>query len=213
MSLADMRRDYARSALHESAAGLDPFALFHAWFRDAQESSGEANACVLATVDGHSRPAARVVLCKGIEDGAFRFFTNLDSRKARDIARHPGVALCFHWQELERQVRIEGRAELLPRSVVERYFRSRPRTSQLGAWASPQSRIIPSRDVLEDAFGSLEVVHARGEVPVPPHWGGFAVIPELIEFWQGRPSRLHDRLCYCRDAAEACGWRRERLAP
>lgn len=210
MSFADMRRDYRQHVLLEQAAGDDPHTLFMRWFVEAKERCPEANACVLATVDSHNRPAARVVLCKGCDESGFRFFTNLESRKGQELARNPEVALCFHWHELERQVRIEGQVDLLSREDVEDYFHSRPRTSQLGAWASPQSQVIESRDVLEEAFGRFEAVHSRGDIPVPPHWGGFIVKPERMEFWQGRSSRLHDRLLYTQSDS---GWHRDRIAP
>lgn len=213
MGIADMRRDYHHGALLEHVAGDDPVALFARWFADALEAEvKEPNACVLATVGSDGRPSARVVLCKGFAADGWRFFTNLESRKARDLHRHPHAALCFHWHELERQVRIEGPVSPLDRDAVAAYFHSRPRTSQLGAWASPQSREIASREALEEMFGSFAAVHARGNIPVPPHWGGFLVQPEQVEFWQGRPSRLHDRLCYRRDDPDS-SWQRARLAP
>ena len=210
MSLANMRRDYRQHVLLEQSTGDDPLALFMNWFAEAKERCPEANACVVATVDDANRPSARVLLCKGCDESGFRFFTNLESRKGQELARNPQVALCFHWHELERQVRIEGEVELLSREEVEAYFVSRPRTSQLGAWASPQSQVIESREVLEQAFGRLETVHSRGDVPVPPHWGGYVVKPRSVEFWQGRSSRLHDRLCYTKDGDS---WQRDRLAP
>ncbi len=164
----------------------------------------------LATVDAEGMPSARIVLLKGFDARGFVFFTNYDSHKGEELAKTPRAALVFFWPELERQVRIRGAVERVSREESESYFHSRPPGSQLGAWASAQSTVIPSRQVLEDRLAALEVQYRDSEVPVPPHWGGFRVAPNTIELWQGRPNRLHDRLLSTRDGQS---WRRERLAP
>ena len=164
----------------------------------------------LATVSASGEPSARTVLLKGLDDLGFVFFTNYESAKARDLEANPRACLLFFWGELERQVRINGAVARISREESSVYFRSRPRESQIGAWVSPQSRTIPNRGVLEENFESLTAQYEGGDVPVPPFWGGYRVTPERMEFWQGRPSRLHDRLLYTNTAS---GWKRERLAP
>ena len=211
--IADLRREYKQESLDLSDVRPDPIAQFRHWFEEALASDlPEPNAMVLATATPDARPSARVVLLKGLEADSFLFYTNYSSRKGRDIAENPQVALTFNWLELERQVRIEGRAEKLPPDTSTEYFQSRPRGSQIGAWASPQSQSIPSREALETRVLQFEETH-QGEdtLPRPDFWGGYRVIPSLIEFWQGRPSRLHDRICYTR--SEQAPWRIERLAP
>ncbi|MDB4994839.1 MAG: pyridoxamine 5-phosphate oxidase [Myxococcaceae bacterium] len=208
---AALRREYAREGLSESAAHGDPLIQFDRWFSQALGASVlEPNAMTLATIDAEGMPSARIVLLKGFDARGFVFFTNYDSHKGKELAKTPRAALVFFWPELERQVRIVGAVERVSRDESEIYFHSRPPGSQLGAWASEQSAVIASRQVLEDRLVALEEQYRGREVPVPPHWGGFRVVPKTIELWQGRPNRLHDRLLYTRDGES---WRRERLAP
>lgn len=209
-SVMDMRVDYRRDELEESNAPADAIELFTRWFDDARNSTiREANAMTLATVDSDGRPSARIVLLKDYDRAGFTFYTNYDSRKGRAIAHESRVALLFFWDTLERQVRIEGLAHKVDREESAAYFATRPRASQLGAWASDQSDVIESRATLERAYARLDHEFPH-DVPLPPHWGGYRVTPSVIEFWQGRSSRLHDRLRYER-AGDA--WRRERLSP
>ena len=211
---ADLRREYAQDGLCESAAHEDPLVQFDRWFSQALAAGVlEPNAMTLATVDAAGMPSARIVLLKGFDARGFVFFTNYDSHKGKELAQSPRAALVFFWPELERQVRIRGVVERVSRDESETYFHSRPSGSQLGAWASEQSTVIASRQVLEERLASLEEQYRDREVPVPPHWGGFRVAPKTIELWQGRPNRLHDRLLYTREGLSAESWRRERLAP
>jgi pyridoxamine 5'-phosphate oxidase len=215
---AKLRSEYRRARLDETDVAADPMAQFVRWFDEAVAARvPEPNAMTLATVCG-GQPSARVVLLKGVEAGGFLFFTNYDSRKGRELDVDPLAALVFFWPELERQVRVEGRVERLDAGASDAYFASRPRASQLGAWASRQSAPVGSRAALEQAFAEAQDLHA-GDVPRPPHWGGYRLVPAMLEFWQGRPSRLHDRIVYrlagaagAGDAKDA-GWRVERLAP
>lgn len=211
-SIADLRREYARARLDERDVSHDPMVEFARWFAEAQEAQvPEPNAMTLATADAQGGPSARIVLLKGFDERGFVFFTDYRSRKGEELAANPRVALVFYWGELERQVRITGRTSRTTPAESEEYFRSRPLGSRLGAWVSHQSRVIPSRSVLEEGLREVEARFPDGDVPLPPHWGGYRVAPETIEFWQGRPSRLHDRLRYTPDGRG--GWTRERLAP
>ena len=206
-----MRRDYMQHGLTETELAPDPFQQFARWFQDALDCPAilEANAMVLSTVSPQGKPHARYVLLKGFDANGFVFFTNYGSDKGRDLAEKPLAALTFGWIELERQVRIEGKVSKTPRSAVEDYFQTRPRGSRLGAWASSQSEVIPSRAVLESRLAEADA-RFPGEVPPPETWGGYLVTPDLFEFWQGRTNRLHDRLRYRKDDS---GWIVERVAP
>jgi pyridoxamine 5'-phosphate oxidase len=210
-TLADLRRDYSTGGLSEAEAGGDPFALFHRWLEQAILAElSDPNAMILATATPEGTPSARAVLLKALDDRGFTFFTNYDSRKGREMAANPRVALVFLWHQLERQVRVEGTVEVVTAAESDAYYAQRPLGSRLGAWASPQSAVIAGREVLEKAHAELMARWPDGDPPRPPNWGGYRVLPEAIEFWQGRPSRLHDRILFTRAAN---GWKRERLAP
>jgi pyridoxamine 5'-phosphate oxidase len=212
MSLADLRRDYSLSGLSEKDLARDPFRQFERWFQEAEAAKiPEPNAmiCSLASRDG--TPSSRTVLLKAFDGRGFVFYTNYESRKGRELAENPHISLLFPWIAQERQVIVEGRVAQLPREESDAYFHSRPRASQLAAWASPQSTVIASRSVLDESFRALETKYAGQEIPMPPQWGGYRVQPGMIEFWQGRHGRLHDRLRYRREPNGA--WAIERLAP
>ena len=212
MNLPEMRRNYAQRALDRADLDPSPFAQFDRWMREAVETEVlEPNAMALATAGADGQPRLRTVLLKGFDERGLVFYTNLGSVKARQIAENPRVALMFTWLPLERQVTVTGRAARVPTVEALRYFLSRPRDSQLGAWASRQSEVITTRSLLEAKFAEMKAKFARGDVPLPEFWGGYRVTPDLFEFWQGRPNRLHDRFAYTREAAGA--WRIERLMP
>ena len=211
--LKRLRREYTRAGLSEADAHPDPREQFRRWFEEALNANlYEPNAMTLATSTPDGRPSARVVLLKGFDELGFTFYTNYEGRKAKELEENPYCALVFYWGELERQVRIEGRAGRVSKGESDAYYRSRPRGSQLGAWASAQSRPASDREALEERLRGLEAEYEGREVPRPPFWGGYRVEPEEIEFWQGRENRLHDRLLYRRQESGG-GWRIERLQP
>ena len=234
MNLGDFREDYRRGALDRAGLDANPLAQFESWFRDATGEQSQSrwrkigialyklwsairnhrpadiNAMTLATVDTHGKPSTRTVLLKSVDERGFIFFTNYDSRKGRELAENPNAALTFFWSDLERQVCVAGTVTKLPAAESEAYFKSRPRGSRLAAWASNQSEPVPDRAALEAKWRELEKKFP-GDIPLPPNWGGFILRPERIEFWQGRPSRLHDRFSYARQADGS--WKIERLAP
>ncbi len=210
--VADLRNEYTRAGLDETNLRPDPLAQFRGWFEDALAAGlHEPNAMTLATATPDGKPSARVVLLKGFDERGFVFYTNYEGRKGEELARNPRAALVFYWGELERQVRIEGRASRVPERESDAYYASRPRGSRLGAWASEQSRPVEGREVLESRLRALEREYEGREVPRPPFWGGYRVEPEAVEFWQGRQNRLHDRIVYRRRGAG--GWEIERLQP
>lgn len=207
---APMRREYEKSGLTEAETSADPIEQFNQWFTEAATAGvREPNAMTLATVDEHGAPDARIVLLKGLDGGGFVFYTNYESAKGRQLAGEPRAALCFFWHDLERQVRIRGLVSKIPAAESADYFRSRPRDSQIGAWASTQSGVVDSREHIEERFAAM-LSKYPGVVPPPPHWGGYRLLPGEIEFWQGRRNRLHDRILYRRDGGN---WIRERLSP
>ncbi|MFJ9629141.1 pyridoxamine 5'-phosphate oxidase [Streptomyces sp. NPDC101175] len=211
---AAMRRQYRVAGLDEHGLAADPMAQFARWFEEAvlQELVYEPNAMVLSTADAEGRPSSRTVLLKDYDDQGFVFYTNYESRKARELAANPHVSLLFPWHPMARQVLVTGTARRTGRDETAAYFRTRPHGSQLGAWASAQSSVIASRTELESSYSELAARYPEGEqVPVPPHWGGFRVAPRTVEFWQGRENRLHDRLRYT--AEPDGGWHLDRLSP
>lgn len=211
-SIADLRREYASRALTEGQADLDPIRQFSTWFDEAVRAELlDVNAMTLATVSPSGDPDARIVLLKDFDDGGFVFFTNYESAKGHDLAATPRACLLFFWVELERQVRITGSVTKVSAAESDEYFHSRPVESQIGAWTSAQSTTVADRSLLETRFAELSAQYAGQVVPLPPFWGGYRVKPERMEFWQGRASRLHDRLLYVRQVDGS--WARSRLSP
>jgi len=210
-TLSDLRKDYACGSLDETSVDADPIRQFETWFKQALDARlPEPNTMTLATVDARGYPSARILLIKGVDERGFVFYTNYESRKGADLAVNPHASLLFYWIELERQVRVEGTVVKTGADESDAYFHSRPLGSRIGAWASEQSRPIESRALLETREKSF--AERFGENPPrPPHWGGYRLVPETIEFWQGRPSRLHDRILYTRQSTGA--WRISRLSP
>ncbi len=211
MSIAHLRREYARARLDERDVDPDPLVQFHKWFDDARRAElPEPNAMTLATATPGGVPSARMVLLKAADERGFTFFTDYRSRKGQELEANPHAALVFFWGELERQVRITGTVSRVSREETEAYFRTRPRESRLGAWSSHQSTVLAGRETLEARLREVAARHPGDEVPTPPHWGGYLLKPDALEFWQGRESRLHDRVRYQREAGS---WRIERLSP
>jgi len=210
--VARLRKEYTRAGLKESDADPNPIEQFRRWFDEVLAADPhEPNAMTVATTTPDGRPSARIVLLKGFDERGFVFYTNYEGRKSGELETNPYAALVFYWGELERQVRIEGRVSRVSEEESDAYFAGRPRGSQLGAWASEQSRQLQDRSALEERLRELEAEYEGREVPRPPFWGGYRVEPEVIEFWQGRENRLHDRLVYRRSDDD--GWSRERLQP
>jgi pyridoxamine 5'-phosphate oxidase len=209
--ISDLRKEYSKAGLRRADLHPDPVAQFRVWLNLAIEKEmPEPNAMTLATVDSMGLPDARILLLKGIDERGFHFYTNQESAKAAELSAHPTAALVFLWVEMERQVRVRGSVTKLSRADTETYFASRPRGSQLGAWVSRQSSTIPDRAAMECRLAELEAMYPQ-KIPVPPFWGGYTVKPVSLEFWQGRPNRLHDRFLY---SAQADGqWKIDRLAP
>ena len=210
-NIADIRKDYKLRSLLEEDVDADPVKQFMQWWNEALESKiEEVNAMTLATCDKNGKPSARIVLLKGFDEKGFIFFTNYDSRKGEELKENPYACLVFFWRELERQIRIEGPVKKLSKKESDEYFVLRPEQSRIGAWSSPQSQVIKSRKVLESNFSKYLQLFSDSTILRPPHWGGYIVNPEVIEFWQGRPNRMHDRLRYSIDNDK---WKIERLAP
>ncbi|MFO1448882.1 MAG: pyridoxamine 5'-phosphate oxidase [Opitutaceae bacterium] len=213
MSFADLRKDYSLAGLAEKDLARDPFRQFETWFQEAEAARiPEPNAMVLSTATKDGRPSSRTVLLKAMDGRGFVFFTNYESRKGREIENNPAASLLFPWIGLERQVIVEGTLNRVTREESTAYFHSRPRTSQLGAWVSRQSSVVADRSALESSMKALEQKYAGAEVPIPPFWGGYRLAPDAVEFWQGRRSRLHDRLRFRRDRPGG-NWVVERLSP
>jgi pyridoxamine 5'-phosphate oxidase len=214
MTIADIRREYTLGGLRRADLDANPIAQFQKWFEQATKALAQkeidVNAATLATADKNGKPSARIILLKGLDECGFTFFTNYSSRKGRELTENPNASLVFYWQQLERQVCIAGLVKKTSREESESYFKSRPRGSQLAAWASNQSDIVADRAALEAKWSEMEKKFPN-EVPLPPNWGGYVLKPERIEFWQGRASRLHDRFCYTRQKNNS--WKLERLAP
>lgn len=210
-NIANTRTDYLQATLDEEKAGDNPIVFFKHWYGEATNAMvNEINAMTLATIGEDGKPHARIVLLKAVDDDGFVFFTNYESRKGKDIAANPCAALVFFWNELERQVRIEGRVEKISEEESTAYFETRPEGSRVGAWSSPQSKVIENREILEESYNYFAEKFKGGSIPKPPHWGGYRVIAERVEFWQGRSSRMHDRIQF---SLENTVWNKSRLAP
>ena len=210
--IADIRKEYKLQTLNKMDVDENPINQFGKWWAEAMQSNiDEVNAMTLATADLDGKPSARIVLLKGFDEKGFVFFSNYQSHKAKDMESNARVSLLFFWKELERQIRIEGTVSKISGAESDAYFKSRPQGSKIGAWASPQSRVISSRKIIEANVSEVEENFAGNEIERPPHWGGYVVKPALIEFWQGRASRLHDRIQYIKQ--EGANWKIERLAP
>jgi pyridoxamine 5'-phosphate oxidase len=210
--LRAVREDYSLAGLSEEDAGDEPFTLLRRWVEEAIAADlYDPTAMVVSTVAADGRPSSRMVLCKGFDESGLVFFSNYESRKGQELAEHPDCALLFPWHPLQRQVRVEGTASRVGAGESDEYFASRPRPSQLGAWASPQSEPVPSREALDERLDQVEASYDGSEVPRPPHWGGFRVAVRSVEFWQGRKGRLHDRVVF--ERREDGSWVRLRLAP
>lgn len=211
-NIADIRKDYQMQSLLETDVAADPFVQFNRWWDDAVKSElDEINAMTLATASATGIPSARIVLLKSVSEEGFVFFTNYNSHKGKELEENPNACLVFFWKELERQVRISGKVEKVSGDESDEYFSSRPEGSRIGAWASPQSHIIASREIIEANIVKYQQQFSGGEISRPPYWGGYIVIPTTIEFWQGRPNRLHDRILYSKLKDE--NWQVVRLAP
>lgn len=211
-SISSIRREYMREALSESDVDLDPIRQFDRWWAEALKADiDEVNAMTLCTMSAEGFPGSRIVLLKGYDDNGFVWFTNYESRKGRELAAHPKASLLFFWKELERQVRIEGICERVSSEESDAYYNSRPEGSRIGAWASPQSQPIESREILDRNLAAIAERFSGQPIYRPPHWGGYRLKPVMMEFWQGRPSRLHDRIRY--DVQDEAGWKITRLAP
>lgn len=219
MSIADLRRDYCLAGLRRKDLNTDPIVQFEKWFEQARVAHAslagkkveDVNAMTLATADKQGQASARIVLLKGVDQRGFVFFTNYQSRKGRELTENPHAAAVFYWPELERQICIAGAVAKLSRAESEAYFKTRPKGSRLAACASTQSEVIPNREALEEKWKTLETQYPGEDVPMPPYWGGYVLAPAHLEFWQGRPNRLHDRFRYSRPPGK--GWQLERLAP
>jgi pyridoxamine 5'-phosphate oxidase len=212
VSIEEARKEHGRFRLVEADLDPDPIVQFQTWYEQAASgAAAESNAMALATATADGRPSVRMVLLRGVDQRGFTFFTNYESRKASEIEANPFAAVVFFWNELERQVRVEGRVERVSAHESDAYFRGRPVGARIGAWASPQSQVVASRESLDSLFRKFESDHSQDDIPRPANWGGYRVVPDSIEFWQGGPNRLHDRLRYTK--TEDGGWLIERLAP
>ncbi len=210
--IAGLRKEYSKKSLDVNHVKEDPFEQFREWFDEALKSEvPEANAMTLSTTDEGGRPSGRIVLLKAVDEKGFVFYTNFQSRKGKELENNPYAAITFFWVELERQVRVRGAVEKVDGKTADEYFSSRPIGSKQGAWVSPQSQPIPGKETLLEKFREVQETYPGEDIPRPPYWGGFRVIPDEIEFWQGRPNRLHDRIWY--GLSEEQGWTLKRLAP